>query len=772
MAGVDRKNIRTRTTALLTGVAVLALSCLFSATVHAQEISAPEGDSKLILSSDELVYNRDLSKVTALGAVQINYSGYRLVAQKVEYDQKNGHLIATGNIELIEPSGNRVYADSMDVTDTFANGFVNALRIETTDNTRMVAESAERVNAKEMILHNGVYTACLPCAKDPSKPPLWQVKAERVVQNGETHTVRLERARFEFMGLPVAYLPFMVLPDNTAKRKSGFLFPKMQLNENVGFGITVPYYYVISGSMDATISPTYFTEQGILLEGEFRQRFENGEHTLRVAGIDQRDPSTFTKGTSDALEDRRGMVQSKASFRINPRWTFGWDVMIQSDNNFARTYNLEGLNGSVHANTVYLTGLGKRNYFDLRAFYFDVQDADPTNDSETKQAQVYPSLDYSYTHPQPVAGGELTLNANFTNIRRTSDDVVENGAFDRFRGLEGDYMRLTTEAVWERQLIAPGGLVITPLLAARADGIGVNMTQPNAVDPARFSYGSTFYGDDTLTRTMVTAGLEVRYPILMSTEHSSHVFEPIAQIFVRPDEQYIGGLPNEDAQSFVFDATNLFDRDKFSGFDRIEGGTRANIGLRYTGTFDNGFGLNGVFGQSFQLAGKNSFAGDDLVYAGANSGLEDDRSDYVGMIGVNTPYGINFATSVRLDKDNLDPKRTAASMSYSGDFLTTSLTYTHISAQPKYDSATNSDEVQGSTSVALNDNWSVFGSASWDMNNNIVSKRSVGFSYTNECLVFSMLYSDDRDVANTSAVDRKISARLSFRTLGDIQVGN
>ena len=66
--------------------------------------------------------------------------------------------------------------------------------------------------------------------------------------------------------------------------------------------------------------------------------------------------------------------------------------------------------------------------------------------------------------------------------------------------------------------------------------------------------------------------------------------EPIAQIFARPDEEYAGGLPNEDAQSFVFDATSLFDRDKFSGFDRVEGGTRANVGLRYTGSFDNGFG--------------------------------------------------------------------------------------------------------------------------------------------------------------------------------------
>lgn len=771
MAAIDRKIIRTLATALLSGAAALAFPCAVFTPAYAQELPAQNPDAKLLLTSDDLIYNRDLNKVTALGAVQINYSGYKLVAQKVEYDQKNGRLVATGNIELVEPSGNRIYADTMDVTDTFANGFVNALRIETTDNTRLVAESAERVNDKEMILHKGVYTACLPCAKNPEKPPLWQVKAERVVQNGETHTIRLEHARFELFGLPVAYFPFLEVPDATVKRKSGFLFPTMVANENVGFGVTVPYYYVISGSMDATLSPTYFSEQGLLLDAEFRQRFETGSHTLRIAAIDQQNPENFTAGTSDALETTRAMVNSSAQFTINPRWTFGWDVMLQTDNNFSRTYDLKGLNGSVHTNTAYLTGLGKRNYFDLRAFYFDIQDADATSLSEDQQAKVYPSLDYNYVAPRAVAGGQLTIDTNLTHVSRTKADVVENGSFDRFRGLPGDYTRLTSEAVWQRTITTPGGLLLTPLLAARADGIDVNMTNPNSINAASYSYNGDFRDSSTMSRMMVTAGIEARYPILVETAHSSHIIEPIAQAYFRPDEPYAGQLPNEDSQSFVFDGSNLFSRDKYSGFDRIEGGSRANIGIRYTGTFDNGYGLNGVFGESFQIAGQNSFATTDLVYAGAESGLESDRSDFVGMFGVSTPFGISAAANMRFDKDTFDPKRTGATVSYSSETLSASLTYTHIAAQPTYAYDVNTDELQGSATVAINDNWSVFTAAAWDLNNNIVSKRSGGFSYTNECLVFTLLYSDDRDVSNTSAVDRKIGARLTFRTLGDINIG-
>ncbi|TIL61554.1 MAG: LPS-assembly protein LptD, partial [Mesorhizobium sp.] len=157
-----------------------------------------------------------------------------------------------------------------------------------------------------------------------------------------------------------------------------------------------------------------------------------------------------------------------------------------------------------------------------------------------------------------------------------------------------------------------------------------------------------------LARFMATAGLEMRWPVLFSSTSSSHIFEPMAQVFVRPNEQYVGGLavPNEDAQSFVFDATTLFERDKFSGYDRLEGGTRANVGLRYSGTYDNGWSTNALFGQSYQLDGQNSFDAPDLVNVGEDSGLETASSDYVGLVGFNSPSGLSGSVSGRFDEQS------------------------------------------------------------------------------------------------------------------------
>jgi LPS-assembly protein len=732
-------------------------------------------NAKMQLTASELVYDRDNNKVIAVGGVQIDYGGYKLVAKRVEYDQKSGRMMAIGEIEMVEPSGNRIYADKLDVTHDFANGFLNALRLETTDNTRMVAVKGRRVNTDTLILYKGVYTACEPCREHPEKPPLWQVKAERVIENGKTHTVRLESAHFELFGQPIAYIPVLELPDNTVKRKSGFLFPHMSSSQNLGFGLGISYYQTLTPHMDATATVTGYTAQGALLAGEFRQQFEYGLHTFQIAGINQMDSSRFTKDTSDYKNDQRFGMSSQAKFKINPRWTFGWDILWQSDNNFARTYSLFDSDQPIHTNQIYLTGLGHRNYFDMRAFYFDVQDADPTNLAEKQQAVVHPVIDYQYIHPEPILGGQFTATMNLQSLTRTTTDKVTElndidlstiaGGEDRIPGIAGTSDRFTTDLDWRRTFIVPGGLVLTPILGARGDGFRLDNNDPPA-------YSGDYYTGTDATRYMLTAGIEARYPILFTTDNASHIFEPIVQVFARPNEQLTGALPNEDSQSFVFSASNLFSEDKFSGFDRVEGGTRANVGFRYTGSFDSGYTVRGVFGQSYQLAGKNSFATHDLVNVGADSGLETATSDYVGAAGIEIPNGMSLSLGGRADEKTLDIRRTDSTIGYNGKRLQTEITYSRIAAQPAYGYPTDGDEIQTTSTIKLKDFWSVYGSFTWDLNNNVLSRRGIGFAYDDTCTIFAIGFTQTKDIADTSANDWQIGARLSFRTLGDINVGN
>ena len=714
-------------------------------------------NARLLLVSDELVYDNDNQKITAEGGVQIDYDGNKLVAKKVVYDQRTGRLLAVGNVEIVEKDGNRIYAENIDITDDFRDGFVNALRVETIDNTRFAAESAERAGGNITTFNQGIYTACAPCRDHPEKAPIWQIKSRKIIWNGQKKTVRFEGARFELFGMPIATLPVFEIADPTVKRKTGFLIPGIEYKSELGVGLRVPFYVALAPSYDLLLSTTAYSKQGFLGEAEFRQRLDNGIYTLKMAGIHQIHPNEFAAGSVDRAHKNRGMIGTTGQFQINPRWMFGWDILAQSDKNFSRTYGIDGYSNFYRKNEVYLTGLSGRNYLDLHAYKFNVQQdmAASLADGQQPWAGV---MDYSWTAPNPVFGGELNFDVNVRGTYRdTLDSIPAVGpSFGNIAGVKGSSGRFTSEVEWKRAFVVPGGLAITPIMALRGDA--------DLIDTASLVRSQIFRG-------LATAGLDVRWPILFSTTSATHILEPIAQVFARNNERYAGQLPNEDAQSLVFDATNLFERDKFSGWDRVEGGTRANLGLRYSGSFANGWSAHALIGQSYQLAGRNSFASADLVDVGAYSGLESDTSDVVAMAGVSNTQGIALALRGRFDEKTFEVRRGEAEIAYSGNPFSGSLRYAFIQKQPGYGFINDRHEVSANASVKFDANWRAYGSTTYDIKNKYFASNAIGFGYDDSCTSYSMTYSETKtfDAATNliSRPKRAIGFNLSFRTLGD-----
>jgi LPS-assembly protein len=558
-------------------------------------------------------------------------------------------------------------------------------------------------------------------------------------------------------------MPAFESADPTVKRKSGFLMPSYKYETDLGYGVSVPYFWALAPNYDLTLTGTGYTKQGFLAEAEWRHRLAKGEYSINLAGISQNKPHEFNSinDQEDYNNTGRGMVGSKGHFQINPRWSFGWDVMVQSDKAFAYRYGLENYADYNKTDQIYLTGLHDRNYFDLRLYKFHIQegwsDSNPSS-SEPKQPWVLPSLDYAYIPTQPLAGGELNFNLNVQALSRDKLDATAGYTglprTGYLSGIKGNDGRITGEVEWKRTFITDSGLVLTPILALRGDGMYVDS------DSAGVNRDQAFRG-------LATAGLEAKYPILFTAANSTHVLEPTAQIFVRNNEPYAGQMPNEDAQSFVFDASSLFERDKFSGYDRVEGGTRANLGIRYSGTFNNGLSLNGIAGQSFQLGGLNSFATSDFVNAGAESGLESARSDYVAMIGAN--YGAyNLTTGGRFDKDTFEMRRAEVAATAAGTHGTLFAKYAFIDAQPTYGFPTDRQEVTLGGSLKITPNWRVLGSGTYDIVHDTLVKQVAALAYDDECFTYQMSYTEQRPIDSTGAAGDKTTTfgfNISFRTL-------
>jgi LPS-assembly protein len=87
----------------------------------------------------------------------------------------------------------------MDLSDDYRDGFVDSLRVDTADATRMAATRADRSSGNYTVFENGVYTACAPCKDDPKKPPLWQVKGARIIHDQTDKMLYFENAQLEFL---------------------------------------------------------------------------------------------------------------------------------------------------------------------------------------------------------------------------------------------------------------------------------------------------------------------------------------------------------------------------------------------------------------------------------------------------------------------------------------------------------------------------------------------------------------------------------------------
>ncbi len=645
------------------------------------------------------------------------------------------------------------------------------------------------------MLQNGVYTACEACRNDPKKPPLWQVRAARIIHDQNEKMIYFEDARVEFFGVPLAWVPFMSAPDPTVKRKSGFLFPTMSDTTQYGFGVEMPYFWALAPNYDLTVETMVTTRQGELFQGEWRHRLMNGAYSIKAAGIFQQDPGYFAQrdgANSPTANSFRGAVQTAGQFSLSDRWLWGWTGILVTDSQFLYDYRRSQFTSAFDpfltrvaaegVSQVYLTGTGDRSYFDIRSIYyygFSLQDV------QGQLPIIHPVLDYSNVLAQQVAGGAFSYKINLTSLSRqqASFDAISQTAVNTgacvsntadtavlirsnclLRGIPGDYSRVSAETDWRRTLVTYNGQEITPFFRLRGDFAALNIDS----QPGVSNYIAT--GQSNLARVMPTAGVEYRYPLIDVEPWGTQTIEPIAQLIVRPNETQIGKFPNEDAQSLVFDDSDLFKIDKFSGWDRVEGGGRANVGFQYTAQINRAGSVNVMFGESYQLFGTNSFSAgvNDITNTGLNSGLDKTASDYVGRVTYQPNSVYSFTARGRFDEQTFSVERFEAESRANFDRWTLQLLYGNYAAQPELGFLFRRQGVLGGGTVKLTQNWILLGSARYDLYAHALDQSRVGVGYTDDCFLLSLnwLTGYTYNGTTTPKKDNTFMIQMSLRTLG------
>lgn len=669
----------------------------------------PEPGAPAQVEANTLNYDALSDVISATGRVVMNYSGYTLACDSLRFEQGSGSVICEGNVEIKDAQGTLYQAERIEVTGGMKEAFIQSLTLTTTDGAQITAADAKFSETLETVLTDASYSPCGLCIDEKGNRIGWRVKAAKLVTSSETKVVYFEQPSLEVLGVPVAWLPWLSLPDPTNKRNTGFQLPSFDYKSELGGRLRTPYFIGIGEDTDILLAPQLMTRQGFLMAASWQQRFDYGAFNIEASGLYQLDPGAFAGSVGD--RDWRGGVETDGFFHVTPELTAGWTYTAFTDAAYLGDYDLN--NAGRVVNEVYATHLSDDFFVDVRLQEFkllgNVSEAD-----QNKQALTIPNARSSnYFDLGP--NGQIRLDGSFLGVQRGENSYETYGAVPYVFGYEGQKFHGTAEASWQNQYILPGGMVATPYLGIRGD-------LANYDDGAEGNppVGMAEPSDELLFNATPVAAMDVRWPLLASNGADSHLLEPIAQLVWRGSDTTQVGITNDNAHSFVLDDTNLFSYNRFTGADRQETGLRANIGGRYLANFSDGSWLELMAGQSFHLAGVNAMGVVDETNTGVSTGLGDDVS-YLVLGARGSPFaGLTLGAKAQIDAGGPTVARAGLGADYSvGNGYSVGGDYIYLPADAAKGVTDDQHEVTVRAGAPLPfDYWRVAASTSWDLSTN------------------------------------------------------
>ncbi|HEX2151336.1 MAG TPA: LPS assembly protein LptD [Stellaceae bacterium] len=737
-------------------------------------VGAPQADrnAPVLFQADEVEYDEQLGLTVAKGNVEISQGGEVLLADTVSYNQRTGTITASGNVSLVQPTGEVVFSEFIELRDSMNTGFAQNVRMLLADRSRVAANAARRLGGNRTELTRGVYSPCDLCPGNPSAPPAWQFKAREIVHDQALKLLEFRDAVLELDGWPVFYTPYISAPDPTVKRASGFLMPGFGRSSNNGFSFSLPYYWAIDVDKDLTLAPRFTTKGGQLLATEYRQRFGNG--ALDATGsINYSDAKSATD--TQASDRWRGHINASGVWHLSETYRTGFDLQRVSDQTYLLRYGFGVPLLNAMISRAYLQGFEPRAMTDVFAYAF--QPLLPGLGSAT-QPIVLPVANRTWiSEPDPL-GGRWFLNGNLLNIIR------ETGTQTRRASLGSRWERIFRDGIGGQYAFSA---------SLRGDAYSVsNLSRISNPDlPSAYFPLDGAPASEPIDRNFVAArafpqlGLTWSYPLAHRGPERTAIIEPIAGAYVGPAGGNRRRIPNEDSLGFELRDVDLFQPDRLAGYDLLDTGQRVDYGLRL-GLYDrNGGNYRMLVGQSYR-AQPNPFLP-------PGSGAAERLSDVVGRFVASPSSYLDLIYRFRLDKSSLRRKTQEIGLSAGPQNLRVGANFLYAPAQQLDEIVTDPvtsetilygkrEQLSFNIKTQLTRYWALAGSQTLNLTdstnliNGVPQPQSAGVSiyatlaaiYQDECMAFigSVTQSGIRNGDVTPGVS--VMFNVVFKNLGEI----
>ena len=706
-------------------------------------------------TAKSLTHDDEKQTVTAIGNVELMQGKQILRADKMVYYLAEDKVTAIGNVSLLDEKGDVHVAEYVVLQDQMKDGFIQNLLSLLSDGSRFTAATTKRQeNGTKTTMTNATYTACKVCENDPH--PLWQIKASQIVHNTEDKSIDYKGAWLEFAGVPLVYSPYFSHPDPSQKQKSGFLRPQYGWTADMGTHVEAGYYYAVAQDKDLTFKVEPTALAGILLKGEWRQRFSNGEIKIDANTVNS-DRNIESGGIGESKQ--RASVFANGLFDINDKWRTGFDIQRASDKQYLSFYDLyntseSGLrNNGVLNSDVYAERFSGRDYSLVSAMAFQsLSISAVTNDPD-----ILPMAEHSMLgEPNALWGGRWSLDTSVMNLLRNPEDQnVQRGSVD---------------LGWERRGTSASGFSNVIALDGRTDFYSVQNNYASTP-------GSGIDANPQTARPLATATVISSYPLIKALENGQAIIEPIAGVNLSPNVSNKDNvIPNEDSADVQLDADNLFETNRYPGIDRQEDGGRVNYGVKTSLYGDDGKYGKVFVGESYRLYG-------DPLYP-AGSGLDTRRSDIIGQIKLGLSKYLDADYRIQLDNKTFAASRHEIQAGLGNDDFRFNTHYFFIkpvdgltppTTTPPVDviDFTNTrQQFEADGTYNLTKTWKLHAAGLMDLGSEPgLRNANAGIAYTNECFTFGIQGARNLATVESGANETQLTFQIVFKGLGEFSPG-
>jgi LPS-assembly protein len=464
------------------------------------------------------------------------------------------------------------------------------------------------------------YTTCAPDKE------VWRLDASQLRVDSAKSRGTARHVMIRLLNIPVFYFPYLSFPIGD-ERQSGFLAPSFGGTDQTGPEFSIPYYFNLAPHYDATLTPRFMSDRGLLLKTEFRYLTQASDGNLNLEYL----PYDRSKG------ERRTSLAFKHKGYLTERWATDLDINYASDDSYfedlGNNLSIASITHLERRGDLFYYGNGWKGLGRLQTF--QSLDQDP----ETRPYQRIPQLLFKTTLPKQNRNLNIGLQSEFVRFDRNTDvDLKPIG--NRFD------IQSVFSLPWRTS-----GTFVEPKLSLLYTHYDLdNVATDESTRHSRF-----------LFRFSTDSGLFLERDVKLLGTDFVQTLEP--RLFYRYTSfRDQSDIPIFDTAEYDFSFFQLFREDNFNGVDRVDDGHQITLGLtsRLLGSQTGIEHLRASLGQIYYFRDRRVTLPDEPVETDAYSSI---------IMELSAQFAKNWqaSSSVRWDPDMRNTELSVLRMRYQPD---------------------------------------------------------------------------------------------------------